>query len=449
MLLSCIAILSLLPLLSLSSPSTPSFHRPHPLRMRTDSPPIFPQSTSPHVPTSTTNTASPLLMTYYADWAPPQNMDYSLFHTIIFAFALPDSNFALAWDTATAPGLLRSLVPAAHAASVNVFLSIGGWTGSKFFSTAVSSPQNRAAFANNIYDVYNQYDLDGIDIDWEYPGQLGDQGNLESSSDAANMLEFLKVLKAKLPNTAKISAAVQDTPFAGPDGRPMKDVSAFAQVLDFVTLMNYDTSETKQPAGPNAPLWDGCGNSSQPSQTAVAGYNAWTAAGFPASQLVLGVPAYGYVVDSSAERLSSRSSRKAVPDDSGQIQFESLISQGLLSQSSDGSFVGAGGFTRDWDSCSATPYLYSGDQVIPYDDTESLGMKAAWVRKMNMGGVNLFDIHGDTSEHHLTIALRDNLMGVPQAGPAAVSPPTTAPSAVPSTPSAVPSSPSLLTGIGS
>ncbi|KAF9226582.1 glycoside hydrolase family 18 protein [Gyrodon lividus] len=408
--------------------------------------PPFPSSLPP--PTSSTNIGGPLLMTYYADWAPPNSIDYSLFHTIIFAFALPDSNFALAWDTDTAPGLLRNLVPAAHAASTNVMLSIGGWTGSKYFSSAVSTPQNRITFINNIYDVYKQYNLDGIDIDWEYPGQSGQRGNIESPSDAANMLEFLKLLKAKLPQTAIISAAVQDTPFAGADGRPMKDVSSFARFLDLITLMNYDASETRQPPGSNAPLYDGCGNSSQPGQTAVGGYNAWTAAGFPASQILLGVPAYGYVVDSSAGRLHTRSSQKATPEDSsGQIQFQSLIDQGLLSKSNDGSFVGAGGFTRGWDSCSATPYLYSSDQVIPYDDTESLGMKAAWVQKMKMGGVNLFDIHGDTPQHDLTIALRDNLKAT--SSPTAASPLTTTPSAVPSTPSAVTSFLSLLTSIRS
>lgn len=73
----------------------------------------------------------PRIMTYYADWAAPKSIDYSLFDIIIFAFALPDQNYQLGWDTDQAPALLANIVPAAHAASTQVMLSIGGWTGSK------------------------------------------------------------------------------------------------------------------------------------------------------------------------------------------------------------------------------------------------------------------------------------------------------------------------------
>ncbi|KAG9317434.1 glycoside hydrolase superfamily [Chiua virens] len=147
------------------------------------------------------------------------------------------------------------------------------------------------------------------------------------------MLEFFKILRRKLPPNAMISAAVQDTPFVGQDGKPMKDVSAFAPLLDLVTLMNYDIYETRQPPGPNAPLSNACADSSQPNDNAAAAYNSWTSAGFPADRIFLGVPAYGYVVQSQAGRLSARSPSRAYSEDgSGQIQFRSLLTQGILTQ---------------------------------------------------------------------------------------------------------------------
>ena len=88
--------------------------------------------------------------------------------------------------------------------------------------------------------VYNQFKIDGIDIDWEYPGQQGAGQNGVSPQDSANFLAMLKLLRSSLPKSARITAAVQDVPFAGTDGNPLKDVSAFAAYLDWVNIMNYD-----------------------------------------------------------------------------------------------------------------------------------------------------------------------------------------------------------------
>ena len=44
--------------------------------------------------------------------------------------------------------------------------------------------------------------------------------------------------------------------------------------------------------GPNAPLSDGCGNSTQPLANAYAAVASWTSAGMPANQIPLGVPAW-------------------------------------------------------------------------------------------------------------------------------------------------------------
>jgi chitinase len=105
----------------------------------------------------------------------------------------------------------------------------------------VKTDLNRQSFAKSIADLYFRYHLDGIDIDWEYPGQH--PLDYVDSGDTANFLEFLKLLRRTLPPTARISAAVKTTTFVGADGQPMNDLHAFADVLDWVLLMNYDTWE--------------------------------------------------------------------------------------------------------------------------------------------------------------------------------------------------------------
>ncbi|KAI0677163.1 glycoside hydrolase [Trametes maxima] len=250
-------------------------------------------------------------MAYYPDWAadafPPEKIDFSRFDWIDFAFAVPGPDFNLTWDGSDdAPDLLHRLVARAHAAGKSVKLSVGGWTGSRYFSAAAASAENRAALADNIHALYSQFALDGIDLDWEYPAQNGNAGNLVSAVDSANFLEFLKVLRATLPPQAKITAATQTVPFADANGDPLQDVSEFAEVLDWVLLMNYDTWGSSSTPGPNAPLSDSCNNSTQSGASALAALRTWTAAGFPASQLVLGVPSYGYISRSSAPFLRTR-----------------------------------------------------------------------------------------------------------------------------------------------
>lgn len=63
--------------------------------------------------------------------------------------------------------------------------------------------------------------------------------------------------------------------------------------------------------GPNAPLGDLCGTSTQPESNARAALKQWTAAGFPKGQLMLGLPLYGYVSKSTKTSLQDRDTSSA------------------------------------------------------------------------------------------------------------------------------------------
>jgi chitinase len=78
-------------------------------------------------------------------------------------------------------------------------------------------------------------------------------------------------------------------------GSPSSDVSAFAKVLDWIEVMNYDIWGSWSTAvGPNAPLADACAPSADQQGSANSAVAAWTGAGFPANQIVLGVASYGH-----------------------------------------------------------------------------------------------------------------------------------------------------------
>ncbi len=84
-------------------------------------------------------------------------------------------------------------------------------------------------------------------------------------------------------------------PFIGPNGDPLTDVSGFSKVLDWIAVMNYDVWGPWSPTvGPNAPLNDTCASPENQQGSAVSALRTWGKAGIPASQIVLGVAAYGH-----------------------------------------------------------------------------------------------------------------------------------------------------------
>jgi chitinase len=64
-------------------------------------------------------------------------------------------------------------------------ISVGGWTWSKNFSDAVLTDTSRQNFVTSAVAIVSKYNLDGIDIDWEYPGMMGDS-NVYRPEDKEN-----------------------------------------------------------------------------------------------------------------------------------------------------------------------------------------------------------------------------------------------------------------------
>jgi chitinase len=193
-------------------------------------------------------------------------------------------------------------------------VTIGGWTGGRWFSTDVGNAANRTAFVKTVLNFAEKHHLDGIDFDWEYPGAQGIGCNNISPQDTAHLLSFLQELRGTaVGKKLYLSAAAPIFPWADANGDHTKDVSEFAKVLDHIAVMkyvyvwvtslhqltysplSYDVWGPWSPyVGPNGPLNDTCAVAANQDGSAVSSVAAWHAAGIPLNQLVLGVPAYGH-----------------------------------------------------------------------------------------------------------------------------------------------------------
>ncbi|TFL00848.1 glycoside hydrolase [Pterulicium gracile] len=376
-----------------------------------------------------------LATAWYPGWLgdrfPVANLPWSKYSALTYAFGVttPDVNVISLEESNES--LLPQFVAMAHENNVMAFLSIGGWSGSIYFSTAVATPENRTAFVQTILGLVSKYDLDGIDFDWEYPNRQGLECNTISPADSANFLLFLQELRFTTQGTNLFfTAAAGIAPFMGPDGAPMADVSEFAKVLNWVAIMAYDIHGSWSPsAGPNAPLNDTCAPS--PQGSAISAVLAWTAAGFPSSQLLLGVAAYGHSFHVDPTALSDAlgatgggewshppfdKSRQPLGDSldststvgsadqcgvpgtglpSGVWNFRGLVEKGYLD--ADGEPRGDAGIRYMWDECSQTPFIYDEitKAVISYDDARSFAAKGNFIKDEGIRGFAMWHAVGD------------------------------------------------------
>ncbi|KAH7910689.1 glycoside hydrolase family 18 protein [Hygrophoropsis aurantiaca] len=380
-------------------------------------------SSSPNITTSNTGGSNgTIAMSWFANWRTDftvSNISWDKY-TAVSWFATNPGNDPSTLDLANG---LEEFVTAAHS---NALMTVGGWDGSMYFSSLVGSSDNRTTFVNTIRDIAFSNGLDGIDIDWEYPGKPGLECNIVSPNDSANLLSFLQALRAATPNIT-LSAAVAVTPFADSTGQPMTDVSQFADVLDYIEIMNYDVwGSFSSTVGPNAPLNDTCASAGQQAGSAVSAVAAWTKAGFPSNKIILGVPAYGHSYFVSNANATGSSSTDATTGSliaypgfnaaqqpagdawndvsgtdpcgnpqgpTGVYDFWGMIADGFLNE--DGSV--ASGMASRYDSCSQTPYVYNPQSqiMISYDNATSFAAKGEFVVSNNLAGFAMYETGGD------------------------------------------------------
>jgi len=317
---------------------------------------------------------------------------------------------------------LLETVALAKAHNVSISLCIGGWTGSKFFSVLVKTNRSRDKFATSLVRTIKKYNLDGVDLDWEYPGVAGEKGNIVSPADTANFLKFLRILRKKLGGDYRISAAVSVKGLMGADGKYLKDTKAFSEVLDYITIMAYDiyvSGSGGKLSGPNAPLFDECSDP-ESKYSVSGGIETWTQSGFPARKMLLGLPAYGYAYTLLSSEL--RPTRFSGPQGKTSLLFQNVSAetpQGGSRSGSSGHWLyhelyldqklakdgtrGTAGYKRHFDHCTQTPFLFHQESknLIVYDDRQSIYEKTRYAKTNSLAGINFFDTTGDTPDRKL------------------------------------------------
>jgi chitinase len=270
---------------------------------------------------------------------------------------------------------------------LTVLVSVGGWLWSTSFSDMALTAESRRAFEESVMEFLAQYDLDGLDIDWEYPGLPG-AGHPYRAEDKQNFTALLEELRARFDAEAKRTGRrlyLTIAMGAGDDVLAHTEMRKVERYVDTVNLMTYDYYEAGSDAttGHHAPLYaDPADPKKASSDETVREYEK---AGVPAGKILLGVPFYGRAwgdVPDNNHGLFQPGKTVAGVD----AQYSAIVAN-MLGQ----------GFTRYWDDAAKAPYLYSAEKhiFVSYEDPESLRLKCDYARSHKLGGVMFWEYSGD------------------------------------------------------
>ncbi len=296
---------------------------------------------------------------------------------------------------------LASLVALKHQnPSLTVLVSVGGWLWSGPFSDTALSSQSRAIFIASVVDFVTRHQLDGLDVDWEYPGLPGAENHFRPQ-DKQNYTLLLKELRQQFNKLEKqLHRRLYLTVAAGASSEFLAhtEMDKVQMYLDTVNLMAYDYYEPSSDAvtGHHAPLYI---NPADPKKiSADNSVQQYERAGVPASKIVLGVPFYAHVWGQ-------------VPDiNHGLFQSGKEIPHSDAAFSEGPDAMLKNGFLRYWDPVAGVPYLYNAPKQVfaTYDDPESLRLKCQYVLTHKLAGIMFWDYESDPTGSLLN-AVNDGL----------------------------------------
>jgi GH18 family chitinase len=366
---------------------------------------------------------------YYPSWqwydranlVRPATIDYSKYSIINYAFLIPaadgsivitdpwsDKNLLLGsinWAVAPTgydtqydfgnPAFHNpntSLISYAHAANVKVMISLGGFTQSHLFPSISADQTKRTNFAHHCNEIIRSFNCDGIDIDWEYPGDPAQNGTDADTQnftlllqEVRDSLDALEVTAGELLLTSAFSAA--------PEKMENIEWSEVLPNLDYVNLMSYDFFGT----------WDATTNHNSPLYAPLEGdpdFNLAAAVnhlivdhGVPSSKINAGVAFYGRsAVTSGIPILFGTSAGYAdqatFSMDEGTPQYYNVLQQMDL-------------FQHHWDDDAKVPYLTGLNNLntfVSYDDESSIIEKGHFIVNNNLAGAIIWEITGDYIE---------------------------------------------------
>lgn len=224
---------------------------------------------------------------------------------------------------------------------LKVLISIGGGNNSKFSNMAADS-LNRLAFAADVNRIITEYGIDGVDFDWEIPGN-----KFGVPEDTINFVKMIRDVRAAIGPDKLLSIA---------GGGELGGVDA-PKVLPYVDYFNAMTYDLSWPPGHHTAM----------RRSPLVGWRSidetladYYAKGVPKEKIVMGLAFYGRGDGN---------------------RFPGWYNYGFIKPEYDD-------LTEKWDSIAEVPYLVNenGDFVLSFDNPKSIEIKCDFIKEQGFKG---------------------------------------------------------------
>ena len=202
---------------------------------------------------------------------PLENLQTDKLTHIMYAFLIPKKDGScVPFEN---PDKVKALVEKAHKDGCKVYIAIGGWSYKDVplvstFETVSANDPLRQKFIGNIMSIVEEYDFDGVELDWEYPSKASEK----------NYEKLILELHEKLREKDKHITAALNGAWSATEGPEVSNYvsEAVLNAFEFINVMSYDMNNEQ-----HSPFW-----------FANTSIDYWLTHGVSADKIVLGMPLY-------------------------------------------------------------------------------------------------------------------------------------------------------------
>ncbi len=256
---------------------------------------------------------------------------------------------------------------------IKIILSIVEAGGSGF-SICCKREELREKAASNLAAIVKECDLDGVDLDWEYPCSPCNGSNV-SADDKQNFTLLCKAIRQHLNSIDGEKRILSIAAGADVYYLHCVELPELMKYLDYICLMTYDLKcGFHSLSGHHTPLYSNVGDVLM--NSCDQALRLFHESGVPKEKLLMGAAFYSR----KWVNLNSRNhGLLQISDTRGSYgpDYDVLVKE----------YINKNGYIRYWDNEAKAPYLFDGSSFLSYDDEESLRLKAKYTIEHGYGGV--------------------------------------------------------------